>query len=424
MARPILKRLNLKKMYPDLVGARTYPHNLDRYPAKMIPQMARFLVHLISKKGQTILDPFCGSGSVLIEAREANRHAIGIDANPLAFFLATVKTTDYDPKVLRQQLIQILSASSRKEYTPFVFPNAEYWFAPAALKKLSRLRGAVYAQLSGLPKKYRVFWKAMLASIVRRCSRADLRGPKPFISKRAREMRVGRQFDPIAIFAERAALWIEKCADWDSRVEEVGESGLMGRVRVIEGDARIFSGLIRGSRVDAVITSPPYLVAQDYYRASKLELFILGEKTHTGVYEWGKSLVGSDRGRIDRKNAAREVEFPKARRVQKKLLRFGFRPALVFARYICDMDRVIRQIAEVLRPGAPCALVSAHNSLAGVLVSTPDLMIEIMERSGFRLTHRYVDRIRSRWVPLKRNGHSNVIAEEHILVFRRMRSGG
>jgi len=54
-------------------------HGIHPYPARMIPQIARKLIKLYSKPDDIVLDPFCGSGSVLAEANRA----IGIDINPL-----------------------------------------------------------------------------------------------------------------------------------------------------------------------------------------------------------------------------------------------------------------------------------------------------------------------------------------------------
>jgi len=58
-------------------------HGIHPYPARMIPQIARKLIKIYSKPDDIVLDPFCGSGSVLAEANMLGRRAIGIDINPL-----------------------------------------------------------------------------------------------------------------------------------------------------------------------------------------------------------------------------------------------------------------------------------------------------------------------------------------------------
>ena len=78
-------------------------HGLHPYPAGMIPQIARRLIEKYSNRDDVVLDPFCGSGGVLVEATLLDRKSFGIDINPLACLLARVKTTPIDPKRLIEE---------------------------------------------------------------------------------------------------------------------------------------------------------------------------------------------------------------------------------------------------------------------------------------------------------------------------------
>ena len=93
----------------DFKGAKTKPHThiFHTYPAMFIPQVARRLLLTYTKKGDTICDIFCGSGTALVESRLIGRNSYGIDLNPLAIFLAKVKTTPIDPKRLSSEYIKI-----------------------------------------------------------------------------------------------------------------------------------------------------------------------------------------------------------------------------------------------------------------------------------------------------------------------------
>jgi len=83
----------------DFDGAKTkpYTHGFHTYPAMFIPQVARRLLLTYSKKKDTVCDIFCGSGTALVESRLLSRNSYGIDLNPLATFLARVKTTPINP---------------------------------------------------------------------------------------------------------------------------------------------------------------------------------------------------------------------------------------------------------------------------------------------------------------------------------------
>ena len=80
--------------------ARAHVHGFHTYPARMHPLTARRLVEAFSKPGDAVLDPFCGSGTVLVEARLAGRTAVGVDANPLAVRLAKLKV---EPATIAQR---------------------------------------------------------------------------------------------------------------------------------------------------------------------------------------------------------------------------------------------------------------------------------------------------------------------------------
>ena len=68
-------------------------HNFYRYPARFSPEFAREAITEFSNKGDYILDAFMGSGTSIVEAVTNGRNAIGVDINPLAYFITKVKTT-------------------------------------------------------------------------------------------------------------------------------------------------------------------------------------------------------------------------------------------------------------------------------------------------------------------------------------------
>ncbi|MEM3111376.1 MAG: DNA methyltransferase [Candidatus Caldarchaeum sp.] len=74
-----------------------YPHNVGEYPTKILPHVARLLVRRFSRKGDTILDPFCGAGTFAIEAKIAGRNSINYDINPKAVELAKQRLALINP---------------------------------------------------------------------------------------------------------------------------------------------------------------------------------------------------------------------------------------------------------------------------------------------------------------------------------------
>lgn len=84
----------------DLVSGLT--HEFYRYPARFHPQFARAIITAFSNPGDTILDPFMGGGTAVVEALALGRRAIGVDINPIARFVTQVKSTPLAPKQLER----------------------------------------------------------------------------------------------------------------------------------------------------------------------------------------------------------------------------------------------------------------------------------------------------------------------------------
>ena len=388
-------------------------HLLDKYPAKMIPQMARFLIEEVSEPGDTVLDPFCGSGTAVREAINLGRNAIGLDVNPLATLFTQAKVGRYSRHLLERQLSQLSeSFGTATASFNFTFPNAEYWFTPATLRKLGTIRSILDSPAQQLSSPHLEFWRAVLASIVRRSSRADTRGPKPFISKQARESRKGKHFDPFKLFVQAAV----------SRIELLTASHCESGnyyAQVIQGSATALQTSLPSTRIDAIVTSPPYLSAQDYYRSCKLELWVVGLLEPDALRKWAKEeLIGSDRISIDRRLLDVRMASPTSEALRESLLPVSPKSACVLARYTLDMENVFSQMAQVLKPGGYCAMVTGDNTLSNLPVRTHQIIAELAINSGFRLANHYVDTIRDRWVPPSRNGHNGVIREDHIQIFR------
>ena len=68
-------------------------HNFYRYPARMSPDLARYVIEEFTSPGEMVLDPFMGGGTTIVESLALGRRAIGIDINPVAHFVTRVKTT-------------------------------------------------------------------------------------------------------------------------------------------------------------------------------------------------------------------------------------------------------------------------------------------------------------------------------------------
>jgi len=230
------KTISVREQMLDVIPRRTYAtHGFDRYPAKMIPHLARWIIEKYTEVGEIILDPFCGCGTVLVESRVSGRQADGIDINPYAVLLAKAKSGLYRKQALKNAITQVVDTATTYNNSTNKVPTwLQYWYSPATLRKLQYLRKSIEACERKVSPEYIPALKAILGVTARMSSKADPRSPKPFISKKARRERCGRHFDAIKIYQYYGNKFVNAADEFRSLVLD----SRTVRVRALVDDAR------------------------------------------------------------------------------------------------------------------------------------------------------------------------------------------
>ena len=132
------------------ISTSQYTHGFHQYPARMHPEIATRLIEKYSTDSKTVvLDPFMGSGGVLVESMLHGNNSIGIDLNPFAVLLSKVKTTPLDPKKLEKTLEDIQSTANADYKNNITFQNTpekldlSFWYPKDPIKKLPILKNAI-----------------------------------------------------------------------------------------------------------------------------------------------------------------------------------------------------------------------------------------------------------------------------------------
>ena len=117
-------------------------HCFHSYPAMMIPQIPRRILGKYGPSVKKLFDPYCGSGTSLLEANMKNINAIGTDLNPLARLIAKTKTTLIDIRILDFYLNDFSSYFLRKSLSVTIpqFHNIDFWFNKETQKKLAFIK--------------------------------------------------------------------------------------------------------------------------------------------------------------------------------------------------------------------------------------------------------------------------------------------
>lgn len=370
--------------YPD-VDTQHLTHGIHRYSGKFIPQIASRAIKILTKPGELVLDPYCGSGTTLLEAALLGRGAVGLDLNPLAVLIAAAKTTR-----IRIDLLESLVASVHVDLSfldlerPRLPRDAGLdgtdlrcaavrdrrltdewftkWYEPGVLEELLMIDHLV-SRLEN--PQLRNVARVAFSDILRRCSRAHSGYPNVMFDRNA-----PARSAPGPLFLRTLRSICRTVASlWSSSAD-------LENVVVKQGTASKLS--VADDSVDAIITHPPYVGSIPYAEYQALSL------------KW----IGADSKALDR------------------ALTGGRRLASdVVGRFRQSYGEMWLECARVLRPGR-CAFVMVGNPVVrGGTVDLALMSTELAHLAGLQL----VTEAQRQGI----NRRANKMGVEHLLFFRK-----
>ncbi len=390
-------------------------HGILIYPAKFIPQIPQFCIQQFSQPTDTILDPFCGSGSSLLEAQLLHRNAIGIDINPLAQLISKVKTTPLNLQQFTEEynLIEKFltecskNLSTKEEIIPS-FPNISYWFAPKVMQDLMRLQQYIL-DIKNPP--IRNFFLLVLASIIRNVSLADNDQLHPAKTKFAKE----KENKTIQTF-------------------EIYRKSLRSRTKIIEEYSQYdFSDvniqLIRRNathiespqKVDLAVTSPPYVNALDYVRIHKLEAFWANLLQAEEIHPLHKQFIGTEKVYKEYYNDLPEFRHKELNEIITKIYNFDRKRAGIVTLYFMQMRKNLLEVYSHLRPEGYYCIVIGSNNMRNIHIPTPKIFIQFAENEiGYENVINYSYDIINKRLKIPRARHGGNIKKEWIIVLQKL----
>ncbi len=383
-------------------------HQWYRFVLSFPPHLVRdYLEDFGINNGKVVLDPFCGTGTTIVECQKMGISSIGIEALPMAYFASQVKT-NWSPtprgllshaRKIADKAIAKLEADGIQDIPFFVNQPGDtdrFKRLPEDMEKLL-LKDSV----SPLPmhkalvlmetieenrnKRYYQHERlAMAKALVNDISNLRF-GP---------EIGVGKKKEDSPVVAP----WLRQV---QTIVEDLGDLPEVNgtRTAVHCGDARDVIKMLKPNSIDAVFTSPPYPNEKDYTRTTRLETVFLGfVKNKMDLRTLKKSLVRSNTRSVYKtddddswiqqhsqiQRIAREIE---ERRIDLgKTSGFERQYHRVTKLYFGGMARHLAALRKVLRPGAQLAyVVGDQASYLRVMIRTGHLLADIAESLGYKV---------------------------------------
>lgn len=225
-------------------------HQFHKYPATFIPELVDKIINLYSKKGDTVLDIFSGSGTSLLEAMLLERKSIGIELNPLACLISKVKTTPIEGVDFKKEKQSLINSIKNNKYNIVNFEKIDFWFQEEAIIELSNILGSINSI------KHESFKKLALVSlsdIIRYVSFCKHSGFKMHKDQKKLEKKFKKNeiFD---LFIDKLNNNINYIIHINDKIKNINATIPL----IINYDSRKISDSIKKESIDLIITSPPY----------------------------------------------------------------------------------------------------------------------------------------------------------------------
>jgi SAM-dependent methyltransferase len=371
----LLSKLDSRLWQGSFNGRESTLQQLSPYVGKMKSGMARALIESYSRYGETVLDPFCGSGVVPFEAALLGRHALANDLSPYAYILTKGKLEA--PLSEREALKR---AETLVDQVDLIKPSIDIDSIPLWVKEFfhSETLREIVAAFSILNENKDHFLMACLMGILHHVRPGFLSYPASHLVPYLRKSKYPPEdFPEMYAYRDLRSRLLAKVRraykrsllspDWSNRQYQVWNTNSMSLP--IEDDS-----------IDAIVSSPPYFGALDYARDNRLRLWFLG------CTEW-KELDAS-------LTASKKV-------------------------YLPQMATCLREMDRVLRPKGHCVLVLGDVERDGVLKRTAEILGDLAvetTRGSFTIESIYDD-----YIPDERRSRrcTRTTKFERILIMRK-----
>jgi len=393
---------------------REYTHIYHDYPARMIPQIPRQLLTILgTEERQTLFDPYCGSGSTLVEGLMKGLNVIGTDINPLAKLISDAKTEyTIDPNNLRDEIERFVEFTFLPTGTPKIIEknNLDFWFKPNVIKKI----GLIIRYISRIKEhKIRKFFEVAASETIRESS--NTRRDEFKLYRYPMDKLEKHNPDPFEIMKSKLYRNFKGYVSFYKVMSELPVHPT-SMVYSFNSVKRIPYDKVKRNSVDIVITSPPYgdshttVAYGQYSRLSSEWLGIL--KENVDAASMGGSVVKSSHvfGCEPLDSAIKEIS------------PINLKRGLEVNSFYLDLEKSIRNVSRVIKSGGYACYVVANRKVMGISLPTDQAVECFFEKNGFSPVNTFLRTIPNKRMPF-RNSPTNIagkteetMGKEYIIV--------
>lgn len=401
-------------------NTKDYTHCFHGYPAMMIPQIARRLIGIYGQNARNLLDPYCGTGTSLVEANLQGINAFGTDLNPLACLIAQTKTSKINIRILDCYIDEFNTQLSSRDFmcsektspTCPEFKNIDFWFKKDAKEKLALIKNFIDNMED---EKSKNFFKVAFSETVRDVS---LTRNKEFKLYRMTSEQIAK-FKPNVwgIFVSKLERNRQGLDEFLSKRHKTHISA-----KIYNCDSTNTLEPIENEIIDLIVTSPPYGDSRTtvaYGQFSRLANQWLGFEN---AFQIDNNLMGGKSKDIEKTNFSSLDETVK--KIEKKDAK---RARDVFSFYV-DYANSIKNVAQKVKKGGYACYVVGNRRVKDTILPTNQITREIFEAHNFQHITSYIRKIPNKRMP-SLNSPTNAVGKksatmtnEYIVVMQKLGS--
>lgn len=386
-------------------NTKEYTHCYHSYPAMMIPQIARKLIEKYGEKSRLLFDPYCGTGTSLVEANLKNINAIGTDLNPLARLIAETKTSTINIQTLDLYLrdfndkIFALKFGIKESLSITLpdFQNIDFWFSEDVQIQLAVIKNYI-DKISD--ENVQNFFKVAFSETVRESSWTK---NSEFKLVRMSSEKIKKYEPDVFAIIESKLIRNKKGLLFYLNAKRNKSKALIYNFNTVK---EIPKRLLPENEVDIIVTSPPYGDSRTtvaYGQFSRLANQWLGFKDASSV---DKNLMGGT------KNGNKIESISKtANQIMEKINNIDQNRCKDVITFFNDYEKSIGNISKTIKKGGFACYVVGNRSVKGVIIPTDEITKELFIINGFKHIETIIRNIPSKKMPSE-NSPTNVKGEK------------